>query len=234
MGSPLLLLRLEGPLQSWGLRSRWDVRDTGDEPSKSGIIGLLGCAFGYSRQDRRLLDLDTQLRMGVREERAGLRLTDFQTISGVMSTAEGGVKGREDDPSTILSPRTYLQDAAFLVVLEGPADVLAACSVALQAPQWPIYLGRKACVPSRPIFEAVKDEYISIKDALERYPWDWLGRTVVPERPEKLRIIWDDTAGEALRPDRVQGYPSRMYGNRTVQIDWVDFPGVKEEEPACT
>ncbi|RLI63234.1 MAG: type I-E CRISPR-associated protein Cas5/CasD, partial [Promethearchaeia archaeon] len=29
-------MRLEGPLQSWGLESRWDMRDTGTEPSKSG------------------------------------------------------------------------------------------------------------------------------------------------------------------------------------------------------
>ena len=44
MGNPILLLRLEAPLQSWGTRSRWDVRDTATEPTKSGIIGLLGCA----------------------------------------------------------------------------------------------------------------------------------------------------------------------------------------------
>ncbi|MFW9879088.1 MAG: CRISPR-associated protein Cas5, partial [Candidatus Thorarchaeota archaeon] len=31
----LLVLRLEGPLQSWGLRARWDYRDTSTEPSKS-------------------------------------------------------------------------------------------------------------------------------------------------------------------------------------------------------
>ena len=47
MAVPILFLRLEGPLQSWGIRSRWDVRETQPEPTKSGVIGLLGCALGY-------------------------------------------------------------------------------------------------------------------------------------------------------------------------------------------
>ena len=31
-----LLMRLAGPMQSWGTQSRFTVRDTGREPSKSG------------------------------------------------------------------------------------------------------------------------------------------------------------------------------------------------------
>ena len=43
---PTLLLRLVGPMQSWGTTSRFDQRDTGKEPSKSGIVGLLAAAMG--------------------------------------------------------------------------------------------------------------------------------------------------------------------------------------------
>ena len=42
----LLMLRLEGALQSWGDHSKWDIRDSGDFPSKSGVVGLLACAMG--------------------------------------------------------------------------------------------------------------------------------------------------------------------------------------------
>ena len=48
-----LLLRLAGPMQSWGTDSKFDVRRTGREPSKSGVIGLvaaalgIGCTLGY-------------------------------------------------------------------------------------------------------------------------------------------------------------------------------------------
>ena len=37
-----LLLRLAGPMQSWGTDSKFDVRRTGREPSKSGVIGRGG------------------------------------------------------------------------------------------------------------------------------------------------------------------------------------------------
>ena len=41
----VLLLRLAGPMQAWGTQSRFTVRDTGLEPSKSGVIGLLCAAL---------------------------------------------------------------------------------------------------------------------------------------------------------------------------------------------
>ena len=36
----VLLMRLAGPMQTWGTRSRFSNRDTGLEPSRSGVIGL--------------------------------------------------------------------------------------------------------------------------------------------------------------------------------------------------
>ena len=51
-----LFLRLEGPLQSWGERGRWSVRDTALEPTKSGVIGLIACALGY-RDDTQIRPL---------------------------------------------------------------------------------------------------------------------------------------------------------------------------------
>ena len=128
MGRPILLLRLEGPLQSWGTRARWDVRDTAPEPTKSGVIGLLGCALGYSIGDSRLETLDAGLRFGVRIEHPGAILEDYQTITDFLPTADGRYKHSgvavatslnklKNDPgvrpTTIISPRFYLEDAAF-------------------------------------------------------------------------------------------------------------------------
>src|SRR3954469_17094930 len=94
MGKPILLLRLEGPLQSWGTRSRWDVRDTAPEPTKSGIIGLLGCALGYPLYDPRLEQLSNALRFGVRIENAGAVITDYQTVTDFLPTAAGQYRSR--------------------------------------------------------------------------------------------------------------------------------------------
>ena len=44
-----LLLRLQGPMQSWGTTSRFDERDTQLEPSKSGVLGLVCAALGRDR-----------------------------------------------------------------------------------------------------------------------------------------------------------------------------------------
>ncbi|MBV9468178.1 MAG: type I-E CRISPR-associated protein Cas5/CasD, partial [Abitibacteriaceae bacterium] len=190
MAKPVLLLRLEGPLQAWGVRSRWDVRDTGLEPSKSGVVGLLGCALGCPMRDPYLEELSNALRFGVRIEHPGLIITDYQTITDYLPTAagqyksRGGVKSLDairrdgDEPATIISPRSYLEDAAFLVGLEavaGQDSLLERCALSLQEPVWPIYLGRKACIPTRPICEALTDRYDSLEDALERHPWSWLG-----------------------------------------------------------
>lgn len=230
----VLLLCFDAPLQSWGLRSRWDVRDSGDEPSKSGVIGVLGAALGCPVGDPRLEELDRELRMGVRVERPGSKIIDFQTVSGVMRTAEGGWKGRPDDPATIVSPRTYIQDAVFLVALEGPRETLEECAAALQNPRWPIFLGRKACVPSRPVLLELTDRYDSVERALEKYPW--LCRMPGEAAPERLRCVIEKPSGEYLRPDRLRVNPARMYEQRAVTMTWVDFPGFSPdcEQPSAS
>lgn len=232
-GVPILLLRLEGPLQSWGLRARWDVRDTGDEPSKSGLIGLLGCALGIPVNDRRLEEMDRQLNMGVRVENDGRKMVDYHTITGVLPTAEGGVKGSAEDPSTIISPRAYLQDAAFLVALAGPGELLSRYAEALVKPRWPVFLGRKSCPPVRPVLDELTDRYSSLEDALTRHPWDCQGKAVLRSRPEKLRCVLEDNSGTALRPDRIRVNPARMYDARRVRVFTVGFPGEAEEATSC-
>ncbi|NLJ67753.1 MAG: type I-E CRISPR-associated protein Cas5/CasD [Firmicutes bacterium] len=227
MSKELLCLYLDGPLQSWGTRSRWDVRDTGQEPSKSGVIGLLGCALGYPVGDLRLQELDEQLRMGVRVERSGTILVDFQTTTGAFMAADGRFRGTSDKPYTVVSPRSYLNDASFLVILEGPESILRRCARALQEPRWPIYLGRKSCIPTRPVLGGLEDKYQSLEDALARYPWEPTYEGEVP--PQQLRCIVEDPSGTHLRSDLLVVNPVRMYQYRTVSILWVDFPGIESK-----
>ena len=72
----ILLLRLEGALQSWGDHAKWDVRDSGDFPSKSGVVGLLACAMGLERGDPKIADLSAHLHMAVRADRPGVRMLE--------------------------------------------------------------------------------------------------------------------------------------------------------------
>lgn len=255
MGKPILLLRLEAPLQSWGSRSRWDVRDTATEPTKSGIIGLLGCALGYSMRDPRLEQLNDSLRFGVRVEHPGRIVVDYQTITDFLPTAAGEFKfsggtgkGPPEklttelkEPATILSPRAYIEDGAFLVALDATTEkrtVLDDCARAVQQPRWPLYLGRKACVPTRPVFEALTNEYLDLEDALRRRPWSWLWKCMeqrsAKQRPSKLDAFLEITAGESgprisSRQDAVRSNAARLYGFCTIQRLTIDCPSGSDD-----
>ena len=103
-----LLLRLAGPLQSWGVDSKFETRGTLDFPTKSGVIGLLAAALGYSRDEP--LDRLNKLKFGVRVDKEGVRLHDYHTA-----------KGKKD---TYVTHRYYLSDAVFLAGLESGGSAL--------------------------------------------------------------------------------------------------------------
>lgn len=168
-----LFLRLEGPLQSWGVRSRWGERDTLMEPTKSGVIGLLGCALGLRRDDEMLHALSRDIRMGVRVDVPGQRLRDYHSTGG--ATAEDGepegMLKADGKPKreTDISDRYYLADASFLVALMGEPATIDRLARAVQAPVWPVFLGRKSCPPSVPVFHSV-GAYESLEAALKSVP----------------------------------------------------------------
>ena len=72
-----LLLRLEGPMQSWGYRSRFDYRDTALEPTRSGVIGLICAAMGIARGEA--ISRFDAIRMGVRVDKEGRPERDYHT-----------------------------------------------------------------------------------------------------------------------------------------------------------
>ncbi|MBN2074345.1 MAG: type I-E CRISPR-associated protein Cas5/CasD [Dehalococcoidales bacterium] len=251
MNELILLLWLKGPMQSWGTRSRWDVRDTGLEPTKSGIIGLLGCAAGLTRNDPELEKLDHVLLFGVRCDLPGIISTDFHTVKGYHRTADGKYKHSngtaasletvmEHGENTVVSLRDYLHDASFLVGLavkpeyqEHNVDLLVRLSEQLQHPRWPLYLGRKACVPTRPVFHRLTDEYKDLETALISEPWDAprsLRQLEVLRRTgqtEKL-VAWIEHAdGEFERQDAMRVNQLRFYDFRRckrIEVDTVKLP----------
>lgn len=168
MGIPILIFRLEGVLQSWDDSSKWDYRKTGIFPTKSGVIGLLGCALGLERTDTRLGEISKAVRMMVRADRPGELLDDFHTVTAErLLTASGD---QRSSGNTIISHRSYLQDASFLVGLQGSKELLEELSDALLSPKWSVYLGRKSCVPSVPVVGTLTEDYSDLWEAMQRYP----------------------------------------------------------------
>ncbi len=154
----VIVLRLEGPLQSWGERGKWGVRDTAPAPTKSGVVGLISCAMGLS-DDAPIRDLSAQLEMAVRIDSPGAVIEDYHTIGGgyskpmLLSAEQKPKKTPGGQPHTELSNRFYLADAAFTVAIFIESETVAdQIRQALTDPTWPLYLGRKSCPPAYPIF----------------------------------------------------------------------------------
>lgn len=217
---PTLLLRLTGPMQSWGTTSRFDQRDTGKEPSKSGVIGLLAAALGIDRENWNDLEPLTYLSMAVRHDRPGSPKRDYQTAQNVISADHSKIHG------TAVTLRDYLADAAFLVGLEGGDGVLLAkCHAALRDPVWPLALGRKSYVPSEPIWveDGLKDA--PLMEVLRRWPWIVLPRRW-EELPAKLLVSFESEDGSGLlKMDQpLSPFAERRFGARFVRSEWIPFP----------
>ncbi|MBD3148288.1 type I-E CRISPR-associated protein Cas5/CasD [Microbispora bryophytorum] len=167
-----LALCLDAPMQSWGIRSRFTMRETTREPTKSGIVGLLGAALGIPRDDEKELGRLAGLRMAVRVDREGILERDYHTAQNVPTTAGTGHR-------TVVSERYYLADALFLVVLEGDEATLTKAAAAVQRPHWPLCFGRKPFVPARPLTRTGRTGEPRTGEGLQEKPL----HTVLSEHP---------------------------------------------------
>lgn len=231
-----LLIRLAGPMQAWGTQSRFSIRDTGLEPSKSGVIGLLCAALGKPRDESdpgpwpSLAQL-ASLRMGVRVDREGSMKADFHTAGGThrkgevygVYRASGGIS-----PDAVPSTRYYLANADFLVGLEaGDSGLLVSLDRALSEPKWQLYLGRKSFVPSVPIRlpdsppfgPSVREQ--ALEEALRSYPW-FLMTGSGDEPPDKLRLVIEtDTQAAEVRRDVPVCFATRRFALRMVKTEFI-------------
>lgn len=148
----VVALRLAGPLQSWGSRSRFVRRGTETAPTKSGVLGMVAAAKGFRRSDP--LESLLGLRFGVRIDQPGQLVRDFQTARRPRKERDGTIKWA----SLPLSYRYYLSDAVYLAVLEGERELVAGIDEAVRSPQFPLYLGRRSCPPAGPVALGVFDD----------------------------------------------------------------------------
>lgn len=250
MTGPALVLRLAGPLQSWGLTGQFTRRDTAAEPTKSGVVGLLAAATGRRRADT--IDDLVGLRLGVRTDRAGSLLRDYHTASDyrgrLLLTAavdsSGNQKRSTSKQTTVVTTRWYLQDAVFVVAVSGPEPLLSGLADAMLAPTFPLCLGRRSCVPTQPLLlrpagpahetDARLWPY-DHEQVLALVPWQGArrdGRTAAGGR--RLPVTVDAVDGEDTVNDLpVDFAPDRRgFRSRSVRHGWVLPPAAAGQEPA--
>ena len=219
-----VLLRLEGPLQSWGTRSRFDCRDTELEPSKSAVLGLVAAAMGLPREDDEAVAKLASLSMAVRIDWPGSLLRDYHTAGGGRFPGRpekgrgsfGVAKASGAPPGTVVSIRDYLSDASFLVGLSGDDEEVSRIDGGLADPVWPLFLGRRSCPPSVPVRVGLRDG--DAITAIEREP--------LPDRveqPIRLVIECERALGEARR-DVPRSFVTerRAFGVRYVASRWLE------------
>jgi CRISPR system Cascade subunit CasD len=231
---PSLLLRLAGPMQSWGTTSRFDQRDTGKEPSKSGVLGLLAAALGIPRENWTDLEPLTRLTMAVRHDRAGVPKRDYQTAGAAAGDTIIKADGSQSRSAGVVSQRFYLADATFLVVLGGAdRSVLEGAHVALRNPVWPLSLGRKSYVASAPIWfeEGVQED--SPIDVVRRWPSIASPRAWEEAPTELLVSLESDDGSGVLRMDHLlSSFAERRFGARFVRSEWIPFPAEQNHAAA--
>ncbi|MDR0896681.1 MAG: type I-E CRISPR-associated protein Cas5/CasD [Oscillospiraceae bacterium] len=201
-----LLLRLAAPLQSWGVESKFERRTTGRAPSRSGVIGLCAAALGIRRWDADALKPFEALTFGVRVDKEGRLLSDYQTAQSAKSA--------------YVTHRHYLSDAAFLVGLETPDTAfLASLDAALRAPAFPLFLGRRSCPPEGRLALGLRD--LPLKEAL-----------LSEAPPEHFRLLLEQPDGALVRDVPLSFDPvHRRYGARRV---WEGAPQTRIPSPTQT
>ncbi len=163
-----LIMGLEAPLMAFGGETIDNYGFIRRFPSASMLTGLLANALGWSRiEAERHQRLQERLIFAARIDRepaGGMRLTDFQTAqlgaSDMGWTTRGLPEGRAGGANTYKAPhlryRDYFADMRVTVALRlEPADDSATLDnlmSALEEPSRPLFIGRKPCLPSRPLF----------------------------------------------------------------------------------
>jgi len=191
-----LILKLQGPMQSWGEHSFEGLRPSSYVPTRSAILGLLGACSGVRRENKsRQQELADGLGMAIRVDKRSQpdqkdkflmqqKLTDYHTIKNARKNYRG-LKSHE----TIQTWREYLVDAEFTIVLwehQGASLILEKLEKALKQPVFTPYLGRRSCPIARPLFGKrlqAENEFKALEQVVP------IGGEIYSETPGKVRSL---------------------------------------------
>ena len=190
-----LVLRLDAPLLAFG-GVAVDAHGVIDRfPGTAMMTGLFGNALGWDHADARSLQtLQGRLQLAARWDLEPVELVDYHTVDmGQPKMADSGwtTRGKPEHRlggsaakfGTHQRYRHYWADGLMTVVATlSPPDAdpgLEALEAAVRHPQRPLFLGRKTCLPSRPLLDPAHPlvEGANLYEILAGVPvWDHSGR----------------------------------------------------------
>lgn len=195
-------LLLDSPLQSWGTSSHpgIDFRTTLRHPTKSAMIGLLSAAMGIDKSspEEPVITKNLSEQISIQffklprnqnrlQQEVVEKITDFVTIGNSL-TAEG--KTKED---YVISKKEYLCDMRFTAILEIENERLSEeIEEALKNPKWGIWLGRKCCIPSLPLFVQKSTDWENVWKAV----WQKL-EIITMKYPKSTHFLFIESLNES-------------------------------------
>lgn len=215
----VLVLICDSPLQSFGVRSKWEHRDTAMFPTKSSILGLIGSSMGLSRDDKYLDTLGKDLKVHVRIDKMGNIEEDFQIIGQVYQFNTGKLKKLHGNTNQI-SHKYYIADGIFTVFVEGEKELINDCYNAIQNPVYPLFVGRKCCPVSinfsnmKP-FENIDD----IEDFIVRFPVSGIDRVVYNKKENddiQFEYYLEKKNGNIIVYDELTSRGQKFYNPRSI------------------
>ena len=169
-----LKINLSGVLQYFSDNNTITLRKTYNSslyPTKNAIVGLIASAFGYDRGDMRSDELYNNIKVKYKVIKSPIILEDFQTIHNLKSqnrymnkfytknkftTISGTIKDRQ-----LTKYVQYLQDSEFDIYIGGIDKQLNDIYNALRNPKYSLYIGKRCCIPNKPLvteFKLYKEE----------------------------------------------------------------------------
>jgi hypothetical protein len=173
-----ILLKLKGPMQSWGTSSHFETRNTDYYPSKSAVIGIIAASFGYRRdQEQKIKELN-ELDFALRVDQPGTLLRDYHIAQKYKKTGEF--------ERTYVTNRYYMEDAVFVAAISHANDQqVEEIYEALQHPYFSPFMGRRSCpVPLDFIIKITEEDAITALEKLEWQAAEWYKKKYADYRAE--------------------------------------------------
>ena len=236
-----LILRLDAPLMSFGGVMIDQHGFIERFPGTSLLTGLIGNALGWRHEDfHNLQALQDRLQYAARWDTTPVRIIDYHTVDlgqpkmlgydlpktekqqeflGGWTTRgapEHRKGGRDAKRGIHIRHRHHWADGLMTVALALTSEAepdLQTILAALARPARPLFLGRKACLPARPLLdpEPIREgpDLLAILQSVPR--WDRQGRPL--EDDGQMEACWPAELG---LPDGTRGQIRRVYDLR----DW--------------
>ncbi|WP_257263865.1 type I-E CRISPR-associated protein Cas5/CasD [Endozoicomonas sp. ONNA2] len=224
-----LIVKLAGPLQSWGQHSFEGLRTSARWPGRSALLGLLGACLGIDRQDREgLRALADSVAFAVRCDRGEhepQKMTDYHTVKNARVDYQG-LKSHE----TIQTWREYWQDAKYTVAVWSQPKAVVTLDRLHQALCKPVYtpvLGRRSCPLACPLVQSLfAKAVVTAPDALSALA------AVAPF----AGMVYSEEGSGKQRELRLRDVPlvdrPRQFAARRVFVQQLEQPETKPETEA--